>query len=60
MAKIAKAVTVEMAAPTPCIALEAIRDRSEGAKPQVRDATVKIATPIMKSFFVHRYRLPFR
>ena len=49
--KIANAVTEEMAAPIPCIALEITSDRSDGAKPPTAEAIVKRTIPEMNSFF---------
>ena len=48
---IANAVTDEMAAPIPCIALEITSDRSDGAKPPTIEAIVKRTIPEMNSFF---------
>src|SRR5881396_1961184 len=49
--KTAKAVTEEMAAPIPCIALETTSDTSDGAKPPTIEAIVKRTIPEMNSFF---------
>ena len=49
--KIAKAVTVDIAAPIPCIARDTTRNSSEVAKPPVIEAIVKRTIPEMNSFF---------
>src|SRR3989442_15640598 len=46
--RIAKAVAVEMAAPTPLIDLDTIRGRKDGANPPVKKATVKKTIPKTK------------
>src|SRR4029077_10717747 len=49
--KIAKAVTVDMAAPIPCNALKTIRTRRDGARPPAIEATVKRTIPATNILF---------
>ena len=49
--KIAKAVTVDIAAPIPCNALKTISIKRDGARPPAIEAMVNRTIPAMKIFF---------